>query len=57
MFNLIHNKVYFDKYEYEKIDFENVAFFSSDCKYLGMVGITSLVLLVEMQLPEKKTLK
>ena len=49
--------VYFDKYEYEKIDFENVAFFSSDCKYLGMVGITSLVLLVEIQLPEKKTLK
>ena len=26
-FNLIYNMVYFDKYQYEKIDFEIVAFF------------------------------
>ena len=34
VFNLIYNKVYFDKYKFEKIDFENVAvffFFAPDC--------------------------
>ena len=36
LFNLIYNKVYFDKYKYEKIDFDNmlrffIIFFYTDC--------------------------
>ena len=36
VFNLIYNKVYFDKYKYEKIDFDNmlrffIIFFYTDC--------------------------
>ena len=27
MFNLVYNKEYFDKYKYEKFDFDHVAFF------------------------------
>ena len=34
VFNLIYNKVYFDKFKYEKIDFAYVAFFfAPDCIY------------------------
>ena len=44
VFNLMYNIVYFDKYKYEKIDFEKVAFF------LLLIDFTLRLLSLSVQL-------
>ena len=52
MFNLVYNMVYYDKYKYEKIDFEKVAvFFAPDC----IKGNTKMCIKSQLELAIRDT--